>query len=544
MKSKLLLSTLLALSLFGASCSTYFQTNQEVMRELANDVTSPLNADQLFTIKATSQLVTDSSIDYIQKVTAGITLKGVKIQYIEDPLLSNDVAYKLLPTVENQEYVLKVVYSKAAKMDRGASEELYQIILFMQTKFMGSYSLFELYYNAKGNDFISLQVLAKIRLAALTPTTTPQYLIDNDYYTSSTDRLAYWKSIKEKFESEERVYNKKTKVKTEARKVVMDALDKAKESEQFRNLVAANNRKGAANLLRQYLPWEHMPPFEKLFWETHLTIMADPLPYEDRILIYRGINDDIIQVAQEGGIELSREEALKQQKIFLMSTMMTKNQGTWNRRLRSLTAMYEKFMGTDESGTSDEFTKAVRITNMFIKHSKEPKGSPFLSYTPKFSVAAGFGGKRNTVYFIDPRMVYFNYASKYSTEIEFLLPIATFPDDLGAVYDRTLHSEAKLGDEAFLKQQAIAKLERELGAGKGAQTYERIELNSKKYFAPVLNGAGGAVKPTVVAAPAKIDGKIISFFKSLFGIPTKKAAVILDENSDMNCLDLIQLFWK
>ena len=386
MKSKLLLSTLLVLSLFGSSCSTYFQNTQEAVREVAADVTPPLNADQLFVVKSTTQLMTDKNINYIEALKFKLLMKGVKIDYIEDPLLSNDTAFKLLPTVENQQYVLKVFHSKNARIDRGASEELFQIIKFIKAKFMGSYSLFELYYNAKANDFISLQVLAKVRLAALTPTTTPEYFTHSEFYTTTTDQLAYWNGIKEKFESEERIYNKKIKAKTEERKIVMDALDKAKDSEQFRNLVAKNDRKGAAELLRQYLPWEHMPPFEKLFWETHLTVMADPLPYEDRILIYRGINDDIIQVAQEGGKELSREEALKEQKIFLMSTMMTKNQGTWNRRLRSLTAMYEKFMGTDEAGTSDEFTKSVRITNMFIKHSKEPKGSPFLSYTKLRSV--------------------------------------------------------------------------------------------------------------------------------------------------------------
>lgn len=59
-----------------------------------------------------------------------------------------------------------------------------------------------------------------------------------------------------------------------------------------------------------------MPPFEKLFWETHLTVMVDPLPLEDRVLIYRGINDDIVQTAQEGGKALSKEELLKSKRYF------------------------------------------------------------------------------------------------------------------------------------------------------------------------------------------------------------------------------------
>jgi hypothetical protein len=143
------------------------------------------------------------------------------------------------------------------------------------------------------------------------------------------------------------------------------------------------------------------------------------------------------------------------------------------------------------------------------------------------------------MYFIDPRMMYFNYASSYANEVEFLLPIMSFPEDLAAIYDVKIHPEVKYdGIKAFMKARGIEKLEKALGAGKGAATFERIELNSKKYFKPVMNEVNGAVKVP------KPDGKFIAFFKNLFGMPTKKAAEVLDEKSDMPCLDLIQLFWK
>lgn len=527
------MSFLLILAFFVSSCSTYFP-GQTADRYIANEVNPPLNADQLFTIKSTTQ--TKNGQDFTKTIKSVFSYyQGVDIELIEDAKMASSDAYKIVPTVESQAYKLKIFYSAQAKIDQDAASELKAVIeQIMDKKFTSQFSVFELYYNAKVQDFQTLQVMAKIRQAALTESSGA---IDADFTARSAERVEYWKQINEKFDSEERIYNKKVKAQDTARRAVMDALDKASDDQQFRALIAKNDRKGATELLRKYLPWEQMPPFEKLFWENHLSIMADPLPFEDRVLVYRGINDDIVQVAEVGGKELARPDAIKEQKIFLMSTMMTKNQGTWNRRLRSLTAMYEKFMGTDNNGSS-EYTRATRITNMFVKHSKEPKGSPYLSYTPKFSVANSFGNKRNTAYFIDPRMMYFNYASKFAHEIEFLLPIMSFPDDLAAVWDMEIHPEGNGNVEKFLKQKAIEKLDHELGAGKGAATFDRIVLNSEKYFKPVIGGKTGAV-----VAP-KPDGKFVAFFKNLFGMPTKKAAEEITEKSDMACLDLIQLFWK
>ena len=523
------------MTLLTSSCSTWVQS-LDVDRKIAAEVNPPLNLEQLLTIKSSPDTV--KGADLVKDLKSTFFFQGVEVVFVEDPKMDAGTAYKITPVIEDQAYKIKIFHSVGAKFDRDASKELtYFLLKLVSEKFISPYSLFELYYNGKGGDFLSLQTVAKIRLETLLDV-NGYNLDEGAVNTVKAENIQSWKKINDQFDREERIYNKNIKSQEEIRKSVMDALDKASDDGQFRNLVAKNDRKGAAALLRKYLPWEHMPPFEKLFWENHLTIMADPLPLEDRIMIYRGINDDIIQVAQVGGKELTREEATREQKMFLMSTMMTKNQGTWNRRLRSLTAMYEKFMGTDNSGSS-EFTKSARITTMFVKHSADPKGSPFLSYTPKFDTAHSFGSQKNTMYFIDPRMMYFNYASSYANEVEFLLPIMSFPEDLAAIYDVKIHPEVKYdGIKAFMKARGIEKLEKALGAGKGAATFERIELNSKKYFKPVMNEVNGAVK-----AP-KPDGKFIAFFKNLFGMPTKKAAEVLDEKSDMPCLDLIQLFWK
>jgi hypothetical protein len=175
---------------------------------------------------------------------------------------------------------------------------------------------------------------------------------------------------------------------------------------------------------------------------------------------------------------------------------------------------------------------------MFKKHSVDPKGSPFLSYTPKFNVSNNFGSKKNTAYFLDPRLLYFNMTSGYASEIEFLLPIASFPDDLAAVYDVDIHGAQNV--ETFLKTNAIAKLDQVLGAGKGAAAFDKIKLNSSKYFEPVMGATG-----KVVATPAApVEGKIVGFFKKLIGITPPKPVEVIDEKSKLGCTDLIQMFWK
>ncbi len=514
------------------SCSTYVQND----RSIAEEISSPLTTDELLTFKSTPNF--NPQVGLKEKINTGISgffMNGFAVEYVEDQKMPSDIAFKLRPVFKEQNFTIQVIHSANGLNDVDAVNEL---LKFLKVTYMGNsgdakllskYSFYELFYNTTHNDIPSLHNLTKMRSMA-------------DPANSE------WSNALEEFKTPLRIYNKKVKTQENSRKAVMDSLDKLPDNEQFRNLVAKNDRKGAAELIRSYLPWEQMPPFEKKFWENHLAVLADPLPITERVMIYRGIDDDIIQLAQEAGQTISKEEALKEHKIFLMSTMMTKNQGSWNRRLRSLTAMYDKYIANDTElaksvGGTSEFTKSSRISTMFFKHSKEPNGSPFLSYSPKAEIVNSFGKKRMTSYLIDPRAMYFNYASAFQTELEFLVPLVTFPEDIAALWQ----AGPDEGEPYFTKVNAkleyfdsetVKKLDRELGAGKGVAALEAIKKNSEAYFSSVKDEKYAFIKPLKGIEPSP------SVYKTTLGMSADKVSPKLKTDSNLKCVDIIQMFWK
>jgi hypothetical protein len=281
-----------------------------------------------------------------------------------------------------------------------------------------------------------------------------------------------------------------------------------------------------------------MAPFESKYWSNYLDILAHPLPIDQRIFIYRGVADDFIFTANEAGVALEKEEALKNGKVFFMSTIMTKNQGTWNRRLRSLTAMYEKFIATNANEES-EFAKSSRLITMFVKHSVEPKGSPFLSLTPKFSVAINFGYTKLSAYLLDPRAISFNFASKFKNEVEFLAPLMIFPDEVMGYYDKSVHPDLQ-NTEELMKKQFQEKMVRAHGEVQGKKVYENVLKNSTEYFDSALNRYSGKETASV---KVKTPNVIVKFFSSLFSSKPKVPEVKIVP-ATQSCMDLISQFWK
>src|SRR5690606_4018902 len=255
------------------------------------------------------------------------------------------------------------------------------------------------------------------------------------------------------------------------------------ETEQLKSLVANGRRSEVAELLEKYLPREHMSPFESKFWNQMLETIRNPVPIKDRILVFRGIDEDMIySAADQAGKELSKEAALAEAKGFMMSSMMTKNQGTWNRRLRSLQTMNDKFVGQHNITKSSEWTRHFRVSTFFKQHSIDPKGSPFLSFTPKASVAYNFGRNRTAAYLIDPRALLANATTSFTSEFEFLTTLVTFPDELVDVYDKELHGELDVtARQTRFLEKTKQKLVQEYGSEQGESAYSEIKRTFDHY---------------------------------------------------------------
>jgi hypothetical protein len=274
-----------------------------------------------------------------------------------------------------------------------------------------------------------------------------------------------------------------------------------------------------------------MAPFEKKYWDTYLEIIRKPLPLHQRVIVYRGIDDDLFNAAVENGEELEKDTAIRESKAFVMSTIMTKNQGSYNRRLRSLEAMYEKTISTvyGESG----YSRSARITTMFKNHSADPVGSPFLSMTPDVNIASSFGSSRNSAYLIDPRAIQFNFTSGFENEKEFLLGLTTFPEDMFG-YWSSEHSQTSV-HATFFKEKLLDRIEKEYGKTDKEKIIKEIEKNTTDFFQPVYSTGSNS--------KSKYKGSVLQFFKSFFKSNPKAPVLNINPNGDLGCDSLIKAFW-
>ena len=543
------ISLITLLSLLISSCS-YFnyerspatddvvQTQEEILR-VFEFPTSNINKAGADYRKSIQNFITSTSL-FRGTYSVG---NEIAVEFVEDTTLPKGVAFFPQFQVKENNYKIIVLHSKDAISDPVASNELLNFLrtLKNETYFMSHFSAFEMYYNALELDPIAAQNWAKIReiSAALPPTAD---FNEPEVIEAQKVRAVDWAKAKEDYAPMAQKELKMQKKQDLERRTVIDALDKASEDQQFKNLVAKNDRKGVVALLKKYLPWEQMEPFEKRYWENYLEATLHPLPMDQRIFIYRGVNDDFIYSAFKGAEELDKETAQKEGKVFVMSSIITKNQGTWNRRLRSLTAMNEKFIGTNAQLDS-EYTKSARIITMFVNHSKNPQGSPFLSFTPKFSVARRFGSNKMSAYALDPRVVSFNFASRFKNEVEFLLPLMAFPEDVVGFYDAAIHKDMQNTEEQMqklFKEKLVAKF----GGQKGEEMYSKVLKNSKEYFDSALNRYEGKVTANV--AP-KGENILVTAFNKIFAKKVKAPPVdvpVPKVKTGLACVDIMSSFWK
>ncbi|MCX7978949.1 MAG: hypothetical protein N2578_08095, partial [Bdellovibrionaceae bacterium] len=131
----------------------------------------------------------------------------------------------------------------------------------------------------------------------------------------------------------------------------------------------------------------------------------------------------------------------------LMSTLLTKNQGNYTRRLRSLST--KRIINGKDSYTNANY---VSIARQFLSHARDPIGSAFLSFSTSLAVAGNFvhnypGSNRRTgiiVARIDARRLVGNFMSQYISEREVLVPLVVFPDEIVAFVETTQASKMNM----------------------------------------------------------------------------------------------------
>jgi len=224
-----------------------------------------------------------------------------------------------------------------------------------------------------------------------------------------------------------------------------------KHPEKLNDLIAKNDRRGVRKLLEEYLPWPIMEPTEKKMWEQWLEAIENPDPGK-KVLTFRGVDDDIIPRNAKG-------------EPYLMSTVLTRNQGNYTRRLRSLTTMREK-IGVEHyihkfEDLIGNYKGNTGLTVIMLNHMGEAKGSPFLSGSNS-GVAMTFGQTKKAAILIDQRRMLLNSQNyAIASEREVLIPLIVFPDEIVHLEDAGL-DELK-NPLPIIEKKFLAEVERKLG---------------------------------------------------------------------------------
>lgn len=208
-------------------------------------------------------------------------------------------------------------------------------------------------------------------------------------------------------------------------------------NDKLDDLLMKNDRQGVRQLLEAYLPWTVMEPIEANAWKIWLEAIEHP-DLKNNTVAFRGLQYDTDKI--------QRRQTPHGEIYGFMSTVLTKNQGSYTRRLRSLTTNREK--NGDKTESTGSRILSVRVVEQMIKHAIDPVASSFISFTYDLNVAINFAGENKIkqvkgelvpvpyggllVVRVDSRRMIPNTASMYSNEIELLAPLLVFPDEVVA----------------------------------------------------------------------------------------------------------------
>ena len=454
-----------------------------------------------------------------------------------DELLDKDSSYKILPRIHSGVYSIEVLYSERALHDHYAFVEVNQFLKSLtRHQYQTRYHFFELYYNAKKNHGVSIHNLAKIRKMAFNYRKTDS-LSHNKLIEENRRDDVYWKNEIEKYSFIEKAQKSKAELEKKKRLELLKNFDDKKIQVQLRALAAQNDRKGVADLLQKLLPWEIMSPFEKKFYQNHLSYIRNPLPIEKRIFLYRGSDYNTFFPDATVPTNLSEEELAKNEKVFLTSHFLDFK----DLKTKNFNSLHKtSFMVDPFNQHSNQFQRSTAISSYFYQHSESSFTSPFLSLTSDFGIATNFGRRKISLLAVDPRSVYYNYSTRHRNEIEFLMPFLSFPDEIVAVhrYDYVdfMTKNSPGGGQKLLhllEEKYKTRLAKRMNPYEALDLIKKIKSNSAKEL-NFLNGKNNHpfMNPQFDRTIKEVIPNIPNYRYTLF-TPVNKS-----------CTDLIKEFYK
>lgn len=232
--------------------------------------------------------------------------------------------------------------------------------------------------------------------------------------------------------------------------------------------IAANNRKKVVEIVEAYMPWEEMEPTEIAAWTRWLEAIENPSTNKkDYMITFRGIADDLVRESNDGG-------------HFLMSKLLTKNQGNYNRRLRSFKTFFNKRLS--QKAKNEIPVDVQSLAAIFKGHSHDPVGSPFLS-TSVLDIASSFSGhpSRIAAMKMDKRRNLVNLVSHYG-ELEQMVPLIVFPDEIIKLEETN--------DFAQFRKDVEAKLGRKLTDAEFSRDVENVKMDATREWWNMVNPEG------------------------------------------------------
>ncbi len=535
------------LVLLGLHSCTSFKRNHFSLRGIANQESAFKFEiynydDNKTTIDQLYHLVDDHNEKIISQFDSYYSSKNRLAAYelrVNETELDENVFVELNAYVDNGRHVIEVRVDPGHKeISKGSLKELDEMIKYILTSssFNTPLAFFETLYNASRDHLesqrILLEVKKKVISRAFSESEELVEAIDEEIAEIDTALTAQRKEV----------------IKAEkVRREIIDGLDKAAKSKQLKDLLQANDRAGVSDLVRTYLPFEYMTPMEKDYWNFILEKIKNPAPLKDRVLMYRGTSEDRLYPRVIDGKEISKEAAVSSGELAQMSTIISKNQGTWNRRLRSLQTTYTKPFSNLEFGNDVDTAKSTRITTWMKRHSENPQGSMFLSYTPSFSVAKRFGFNSMGAYLIDPSMLLFNQMSGFESEMEYLHALFNFPDEMVAYFDKSVNPDIdpKVHFDSQLNKILKKKYGEEIGQKAFLEILDRTDDFNDKNKAFLIPNLKEVTQERRVPIA---KGSWSYYWRRLLGKPTdfKIKKVKVNQKDEIgklnNCLYLLNTF--